>query len=274
MARTSRPHPQIETCRARFALAADGSLPPNCFRGMASVFGTLVDTWVPTRILPGAFTKTLQENASRIKVLWQHDEAWPIGLPLMLEERVDGLYVEAEISADVPEGQRCLALMRPLPGAGRPVIDELSIGFDPIKWEMVDLGQDNIERHIKELRLWEFSPVTFAANRDAKVTAVHSLRQALGCTEALAADLLPALERAAQAADPTAALLVVVQHVGDRLKAGPRRETSRAALVDAIASLTALLPSAEPPAVPALTVRVEHALRDLDLASLAARVAA
>jgi len=274
MARTSRPHPSIETCRAHFALETDPSLPPNCFRGMASVFGILLDTWIPTRILRGAFTKTLLENRSRIKVLWQHNDAWPIGLPLTLEERADGLYVEAEISADVLEGQRCLALMRPLPAAGRPVIDELSIGFDPIKWEMVDLGNETIERHIKELRLWEFSPVTFAANRDAKITAVHSLQRALGCTEAFAEDVLPLVERAARAADPTAALLVFVQQLGERLKGHSLTDTTQASLVNAIASLTAVLPTAEPPARPALTVRVQQALRDLDLASLAARVAA
>ena len=29
---------------------------------------------------------------------------------------------------------------------------------------------------MREVRLWEFSPVTWGANRDAKVMSVHSLR--------------------------------------------------------------------------------------------------
>ena len=55
------------------------------------------------------------------------------------------------------------------------VIDELSIGFDPIKWEMEQKDANEQVRHIKELRLWEISAVTFAADPMAKIHTVHAV---------------------------------------------------------------------------------------------------
>src|SRR3990167_4157245 len=148
----------------------DADLEANSFRGMASVFNNLIDAWVPTRIMQGAFSKTLTENVKRIKVLYQHNPDWPIGLPTKMEENGDGLLVEASVSLTTM-GKDVLVLLRD------KVLTELSIGFDPIKYQMVE---ENIEgmkaqvRHITECRLWEFSPVTFAANSAARVSSVNS----------------------------------------------------------------------------------------------------
>ncbi|MEQ1757504.1 MAG: HK97 family phage prohead protease [Vicinamibacterales bacterium] len=139
----------------------------NTFKGMASVFNNLIDSYIPTRILPGAFAKTLTENRHRVKVLYQHNEAWPIGIPTVMREQQDGLYVEAKIS-DTQMGRDCITLMKD------GIISELSIGFDPVRSEMVDEGAAmGMVRHISEVRLWEFSPVTFAANSEARITSVH-----------------------------------------------------------------------------------------------------
>ena len=133
---------------------------------MASVFGVLIDAWIPTRIKLGAFTKTLQDNKDRVKVLWQHDSYQPIGKPTLMDENSDGLLVEATIS-NTQCGRDAIVLMRD------KVVTELSIGFDPTRWEMIEQN-GVIERHISELTLWEFSPVTFGANRDAKIMSVHA----------------------------------------------------------------------------------------------------
>src|SRR5262245_44343568 len=66
--------------------------------GWASVYDTLIDAHVPTRIRRGAFTKTLQENRSRIKVLYQHDDRQPIGVPTELREESRGLFIKATLS--------------------------------------------------------------------------------------------------------------------------------------------------------------------------------
>lgn len=115
----------------------------------------------------GAFAKTIQENRNRIKVLWQHETDEPIGKPIDMFEDSKGLYVKAQISmTDV--GRNAMVLMRD------GVIDEMSIGYDVIKDEY--RGRNRI---LKELRLWEFSPVTFAANEKAKITSAKNLNELL-----------------------------------------------------------------------------------------------
>lgn len=263
-----------ERCRASFALQVDPAMPANTFRGMASVFGTLIDTWTPTRILPGAFANTLAENAARVKVLYQHDPSCPIGLPLKMQETPDGLYVEAEIAADIEDGATCLALMRPLPNAGRPVIDELSIGFDPVKWEMADEGSDQV-RLVREVRLWEFSPVTWGANRDAKVMSVHSLR-GMGFSPEVVESLMPLLERAAPAeAFGIADAMPFITQLAERHAGKVLSAKNKQLVQDALSALQALIDAAEPPDDgQALTAKLERMSLDLQLACLAARVVA
>jgi hypothetical protein len=176
--------PELERCRAIVPFhvhraSTAPTLDKDSFRGLASVFGHLIDTWVPTRILPGAFTKTLKENSKRVKVLFNHDPDSPIGIPTKMEETREGLLVEAKIS-QTEKGKEVLTLMRD------GVLDELSIGFDVVKYSMADEGPLGQVRHISELRLWEFSPVTFAANSQAKIIAVHS-RGSRAITERVAA---------------------------------------------------------------------------------------
>lgn len=165
-----RNNPVHEQMSVTFAIH-DSDLEAGSFRGMASVFNTLIDTWIPTRILPGAFSKTLQENVKRVKVLYQHNQDWPIGLPTKMEENGDGLLVEAKISPTTM-GKDVLQLIRD------GVLSELSIGFDPIKFTMIEETIESLRvqvRHISEVRLWEFSPVTFAANSRAGILSVNSL---------------------------------------------------------------------------------------------------
>ncbi len=180
-----------ETFSARFQIARDASgLKPNEFEGMASVFHYPIDTWTPTIIEPGAFKKTIAERASQVKVLWQHDSRYPIGIPTLMEETPQGLHVRAQIS-ETSVGKDALMLIRD------GVVDSMSIGFDaiqedPVKhdlnWMMEQKSSSSYEptvlekvadgatwRHLKEIRLWEFSPVTFPANDGAGITAVHSM---------------------------------------------------------------------------------------------------
>lgn len=165
-----------ESCSAAFQVI-NVDLAKGTFEGMASVFGSRIDAYIPTVVEPGAFTKTLQENAQRVKVLWQHDRWSPIGKPLVLQERATGLYVQGKIS-DTTQGRDALTLLRD------GVVDELSMGFDPIRWEIVDDPENAGDelRHLKEVRLWEVSLVTFAADPAARIYAVHSAPKLEGYT--------------------------------------------------------------------------------------------
>lgn len=156
--------------RASGHMSAVHAAAARTFTGYGSVFHTLIDSQVPTRILPGAFAKTLAGDRSRIKILWQHDETQPIGRPLELKEDGRGLWLKAQL-ADTALGREVWQLMKD------GVITELSIGFDVIDWTMTrEPALNDTVRHINQLALWEVSPVTFAANAEARIDSVHRRR--------------------------------------------------------------------------------------------------
>jgi len=115
---------------------------------------------------PGAFTKTLAERGNKVRFLWQHDRAEPIGKPFEIHEIPEGLFVKAMIS-DTARGRDALALLRD--GA----IDSMSIGYDPIAGgtDYTRHGETTV-RNLREVKLWEFSLVTFPMNEAAVVTAL------------------------------------------------------------------------------------------------------
>jgi len=127
------------------------------FEGYAATFTSKPDSYGDV-IERGAFSKTLQENASRIKILWQHSTWDPIGRPLEMREDDSGLYVKGKLSLGVQRAREALELMRD------GVVTEMSIGYETVK----DVVTDGV-RHLKELRLFDISPVTFAANPDALI---------------------------------------------------------------------------------------------------------
>lgn len=133
--------------------------------GFAAAFGNLDQ--VGDVIHPGAFRKTLAERGQKIKFLWQHDPTEPIGKLIEAHEEPGGLFVKAIIS-DTQRGRDALALLKD--GA----IGEMSIGYDTVKGGM-DYTKDakgNTIRNLREIKLYEFSLVTFPANEQAVVTSV------------------------------------------------------------------------------------------------------
>lgn len=141
------------------------ALDENKFEGYASYFNN-IDSYDDI-IERGAFKKTIAENRGRIKVLWQHDAAEPIGIPEEMYEDDNGLYVRAKISM-TDTGKKAMTLIKD------GVITEMSIGYDVLKDDYKMMGNRRI-RMLKEVRLWEFSPVTFAANDKAKIMKMRAL---------------------------------------------------------------------------------------------------
>jgi hypothetical protein len=131
------------------------------FEGYASMFNNL-DSYRDI-VVKGAFNRTINNNSNRVKVLWQHDISEPIGKPIMMAEDEKGLHVKAKLCLGTEKGRQCFELMKD------GVINELSIGYDTIQDEY---DSKNRIRYLKEVRLWEFSAVTFAANDMAKVNNV------------------------------------------------------------------------------------------------------
>jgi uncharacterized protein len=132
------------------------------FEGYASVFNN-VDSYGDIMI-QGAFQKTIVDMAHRIKVLWNHSWFHPIGKPLVMQEDSKGLYVKAKISPTTM-GKDVLQLLKD------GVVNEMSIGYST---EVEEWDSTTKTRKLKQVKLYEFSPVTFAANELATVTGVKS----------------------------------------------------------------------------------------------------
>jgi len=143
------------------ALDGDG----RTLEGFCAAFGNIDQ--VGDVIHPGAFRKTLTERGGRIKFLWQHDPTEPIGRLVEAREDTGGLYVKAVIS-DTARGRDAIALLRD--GA----IGEMSIGYDAVKGgtDYSKTPEGKSVRNLREIKLYEFSLVTFPANEQAIVTAL------------------------------------------------------------------------------------------------------
>ena len=128
-------------------------------KGYGSVFGNKdSDNDV---IEKGAYRRTIKNNGSRVKYLYQHDITKPIGKMKELYEDEKGLVFVAEVPKTT-FGNEVLELMK------YGVIDENSVGIMPVK---KDYDEDGV-RLIKEAKLYEISAVTIAANDEAKILEV------------------------------------------------------------------------------------------------------
>jgi phage prohead protease, HK97 family len=145
------------------SLKADGT-----FEGHASVFGEL-DSYRDI-VVRGAFVASLEKDFAAkgrsVPMLWQHDTYNPIGIYPDCKEDDIGLFVRGQCNMKVQQGVECHALME------QGALTGLSIGYSTLDDEWDDTG---MVRKLKEVKLWEISPVTFPAGDSARVTSVKSI---------------------------------------------------------------------------------------------------
>lgn len=122
-------------------------------KGLGSVFGN-VDSDGDV-IEKGAYSKTIQENKGRIKYLYQHRLDKPVGSMKELNETNEGLEFVAQIATKTTLGRDVFEMIK----AG--VVTENSVGFSTVKQQFDNEKKIN---YIKEVKLWEISAVTLAAN--------------------------------------------------------------------------------------------------------------
>lgn len=128
--------------------------------GYASLFG-LTDQGGDA-VLPGAFAAGLARLAGKggkVRMLWQHDPARPIGVWDEIREDGKGLWVRGRLLPDVAQAREAAALIE----AG--AIEGLSIGYRTIRAERDAKGR----RALAEVELWEVSLVTFPMLPQARV---------------------------------------------------------------------------------------------------------
>ncbi|WBU61818.1 HK97 family phage prohead protease [Paracoccus albus] len=113
-------------------------------------------------VAPGAFAASLAKLAARgdkVRMLWQHDPAKPIGVWDEIREDETGLFVRGRLLEGVTLAQEAATLIE----AG--AIDGLSIGYRTIRAEKDGKGC----RVLREVELWEVSLVTFPMLPEAKL---------------------------------------------------------------------------------------------------------
>jgi HK97 family phage prohead protease len=130
------------------------------FEGILSPYGN-VDEGGDV-VESGAFTKTLKEQGNERPLLWQHRPGEPIG-KLTLTDTEEGLLCKGQLLLDdaLPEARKAYLLIK------NKIVKGLSIGFESIR--------DSVEgtvRHLKEVKLYEGSVVTFPMNELALITSV------------------------------------------------------------------------------------------------------
>lgn len=200
------------------------------FSGYGAVFGNIDDGG--DIIEPGAFTKTIAEGWERVKILALHNDAWlPIGRPIEIREDAKGLYIKAKVS-DTAMGRDIKVLLKD------GVLNELSIGYDPIVFDYDETGI----RHLREVKLWEVSIVTWAMNPEATITgykaveaadravkliadAAEEVKEGRKISSARLKTLKDASETMKRAAKTLDALILEVE--GEKSKANPRQQNRR-----------------------------------------------
>ena len=155
----------IEHSPFKFRLES-AELEEGMFKGMASVFDVMIDSFVPTVIERNAFDDTLARPKRVVRILWQHMDEVPIGLPIELTQTEEGLSVIAKVS-NTAAGRDAMTLLRD------GVVQDLSIGWDPVDFRFEKQANGELVRFVSKIDLWEISVVTFPANKSAKITEVQ-----------------------------------------------------------------------------------------------------
>lgn len=145
--------------------------------GYGAVFGN-IDSYGDV-IARGAFADTLktwQVKGTWPKMLLQHggmgigaDDMLPVGTWTEMAENAKGLKVDGQLFAlNTERGQYIYE------GLKSGALDGLSIGFEVVTATQGN-REDDFERRLDAVDLWEVSIVTFPANDLARVTAVKTL---------------------------------------------------------------------------------------------------
>lgn len=136
--------------------------------GYASVFSNLDSD--RDRLMKGAFGRTIKEwgpeGKNRIKLVSQHNINKPVAKIVELKEDAKGLYMKAQFGTH-QDGDDHYRMVK------EGILTEFSIGFVGTSKEDNEYGGLDF----KEVKLYEVSLVTVAANDEALVTAYKSLSE-------------------------------------------------------------------------------------------------
>ena len=137
------------------------------FQGYAATFGN-IDLGNDV-VEPGAFEQSLRDTGGgKIPILDHHNPAQQIGWNLEAREDAFGLFVRGQLDLNVQAARERHSLMKLAVAVGGRT--GLSIGFQTVRDEPDP--EDFKIRRLKQVRLMEYSLVTFPMNPEAGITRV------------------------------------------------------------------------------------------------------
>jgi len=152
-----------------FVLKLDDLDSQGTIRGYASTFGNI--DYGNDVVDKGAFKKSIRESKGVWPILANHDPSKLIGWNMRAEEDDNGLFVEGKLDLNVQEAREKWSLTKTAFELGAKM--GLSIGYMVIKGEPD--REKPMVRRLKELKLFEYSIVTFPMNVEAMITAAKSV---------------------------------------------------------------------------------------------------
>lgn len=138
-------------------------------RGYASTFGN-VDLGLDV-VDKGAFKKSIKEARGIWPILADHNPSKQIGWNMRAEEDDRGLFVEGKLDLNVQDAREKYSLAKSAMDLGAQM--GLSIGYMVVKAEPD--REKPMVRHLKEVKLFEYSIVTFPMNTEAMITGAKGL---------------------------------------------------------------------------------------------------
>ena len=127
------------------------------FSGMASTNDLDRDNEI---IMQGAFNKSLDTQKP---ILFNHNQDEPIGVTTLLEEKDNGLYIEAKL----PKNDEFVS-KRIIPQMLAGSLTKMSIGAIPVR-KSIEYREDGV-KVVHEMELLETSIVPIPANKNADIT--------------------------------------------------------------------------------------------------------
>lgn len=117
-------------------------------------------------IVKGAFSKSLANKLP--KVCWCHEWNNIIGKVISAEEDNKGLLVEMQITKNTQQGAEAIELMK------MGAMDEFSIGYQVNDYEFKTTPDNKPYTELKEIELFEVSPVLVGCNPATELLSVKS----------------------------------------------------------------------------------------------------
>lgn len=157
---------ETKTLALELKWAADAET-SGAFEGVAAGYGN-IDHGGDV-IAHGAFAASLAEHkagGTKPALLWQHDQAQPIGIIDALNETPNGLAIKGRLALDTTKGAEAHTL------AKMGAVQGISVGY---RVKMATRDGKGV-RTIKSAYLGEVSLVTFPMNPLAKITSIKTLK--------------------------------------------------------------------------------------------------